>query len=101
MTKNRSKIPLSAVTTSGTPEKRARTHSPVLEGHRNQPGQQGKPPLGIIPRFIVAEHRLFDIAQATARFAAAGRPIPIEWATEFLDLAEYLNSRPKPSGIPS
>jgi hypothetical protein len=52
-----------------------------------------KPPLGLKPRFIAAEHRLWEIIAAYQRFLEAGHAPRIEWAEELLDLTKYLASR--------
>lgn len=45
-----------------------------------------KPPMGLIPRFVVEERRLRDIDAAIGRYVAHLMPIPPEW----LDEREYL-----------
>lgn len=45
-----------------------------------------KPPLGLRPRFIVAEHRVREIDEAIQRYAEAGWDIPAAWVEERADL---------------
>lgn len=52
-----------------------------------------KPPLGIKPRHIAAEHRIWEITAAYQRFFEAGETPRVEWAEEILDLTKYLASR--------
>lgn len=47
-----------------------------------------KPPLGLVPRFVVVEHRTVEILEAMRRYAAEGYKVPMEWRDE---LAELLN----------
>lgn len=49
-----------------------------------------KPPLGLRPRFIVAEHRLDEINAAIARYVAASVPVPQDWVDEYNELVAYL-----------
>ena len=41
-----------------------------------------KPPLGLVPRFIVVEKRTVEILEAMIRYASAGYRIPQEWREE-------------------
>jgi len=50
-------------------------------------------PLGITPRFILAERRCDEILAASIRFVDAGVPVPAEWADEYRDLLYYLGTR--------
>lgn len=45
-----------------------------------------KPPIGIMPRYILEERRLFDIIAAVERYIDDKQPIPIEWIEEYNDL---------------
>lgn len=47
-----------------------------------------KPPLGLVPRFIIVEHRTVEILEAMTRYAREGYKVPHEWRDE---LAELLN----------
>lgn len=56
------------------------------------------PPLGLIPRFIIDEHRLRDIDAAILRYAIAQMEIPQEWHDERSGIVNRLNAyynRPK------
>lgn len=48
------------------------------------------PPLGIIPRFVFAEKRLWEIDAAIRRYQEAHLPIPPEWVKERNEVIEYL-----------
>lgn len=50
-------------------------------------------PLGITPRFIMAENRFADIDDAIKRFVEAYQPIPVEWIEERNEIIDYLNKR--------
>ena len=45
-----------------------------------------KPPLGLKPRSIVADHRVMDICSAIARYGQADMKIPECWTDELLDI---------------
>jgi len=47
-----------------------------------QPKQVEKPPLGLIPKHIWEEQRIWDIAEAIERYQKAGKEIPKEWLAE-------------------
>lgn len=47
-----------------------------------QPKQVKKPPLGLIPKHIWEEQRIWDIAEAIERYQKAGKEIPKEWLAE-------------------
>ena len=47
-----------------------------------------KPPLGLVPRFVVAQKRACDILDAMRRYAGAGMEIPDEWRDELADLLD-------------
>lgn len=49
-----------------------------------------KPPLGLLPRFIVAENRMTDIMEAMARYSERQKLIPLDWINEYNELAEYM-----------
>lgn len=50
------------------------------------------PPLGLIPRFIVDEHRLAEIDRAILRYAIAYMDIPQEWRDERDEIVTRLNA---------
>lgn len=52
-----------------------------------------KPPLGIVPRFIVVEQRTIEILEAMRRYAAEGYKVPLEWREELDDLLDDLHWR--------
>lgn len=41
-----------------------------------------KPPLGLVPRFVIVQSRTMDILDAMRRYVAAGMAIPEEWRKE-------------------
>jgi hypothetical protein len=45
-----------------------------------------KPPLGIMPRKMWDEIRQRDIEDAIERYKAVDKPIPVEWAREYIEL---------------
>ena len=45
----------------------------------------GKPPLGITPRYIIDEQRAREIICGVLRFIDAGRPVPRKWLEELFD----------------
>jgi hypothetical protein len=47
-----------------------------------------KPPLGLRPKWIVDELRLKEIKEAIKRYISEGMEIPIEWVTEYNELAK-------------
>lgn len=51
------------------------------------------PPVGLRPRFIVAELRAREIVAAMERYAEAKKPIPEEWREELNELNEWLADR--------
>ena len=55
----------------------------------------GTPPLGLQPRWSVAEHRVIEICEAIARYIRTGWPPPREWIEELSDLTRYLRNRKK------
>ena len=59
----------------------------------NSPPSLVLPPLGIKPRFLVAEARFEEIDNAIKRFLSAYRPIPVEWIEERNEIIEYLQGR--------
>lgn len=50
-----------------------------------------KPPLGITPRWLLAEQRAWEIVNAMVRYQQADMPIDKEWSNE---LAEILRMFP-------
>jgi hypothetical protein len=51
------------------------------------------PPLGLRPRFIVAEERAKEIVVAMERYYDANKEIPIEWHDELEELNKWLASK--------
>ena len=51
-----------------------------------------KPPLGLRPRKIVMEERMEEIQGAVERYMNGKRSVPIEWLSEYNDLADALLS---------
>lgn len=45
-----------------------------------------KPPLGLTPRFIIEEKRIFEIVEAISRYINVEKEIPIEWIEEYNEL---------------
>lgn len=60
-----------------------------------------KPPLGLRPRFIVAEHRVREIDEAIQRFAEAGWAVPQAWTDERVELVEWLGQNTRHPIFPS
>lgn len=54
-----------------------------------------RPPLGLRPKWIVAEHRRAEILEAMQRFEKDGVGVPDEWYIELGEIVGYLNSRKK------
>jgi len=54
-------------------------------------GHSRKPPLGLRPRFIVAEHRVAEIDAAIQRYIEAEQAIPQPWTEEREELLTWLN----------
>jgi hypothetical protein len=51
------------------------------------------PPLGLRPRFIVAELRAREIVNAMERYFDAGKSSPDEWHEELAELNDWLGDR--------
>jgi hypothetical protein len=51
------------------------------------------PPLGLRPRWLVAEQRIAEIKAAMNRYIEANEPIPSEWLEELHELLTYLRNR--------
>jgi hypothetical protein len=51
------------------------------------------PPLGLRPRWLVAEQRVAEIKAAMNRYIEANEPIPSEWQEELHELLAYLRNR--------
>jgi hypothetical protein len=47
-----------------------------------------KPPLGLIPKFVVRLERLNEVREAIVRYYDAELKIPIEWVEEYNELIE-------------
>lgn len=60
--------------------------------HQIGAGKSTKPPLGLLPKHIWEEQRIWDIAAAIERYKEAGKEIPQEWINENYDLRKI----PKP-----
>ena len=52
--------------------------------------KKDKPPLGVIPKFIMMLTRLDDIKAAIDRYSKVNKPIPIEWIIEYNELVRSL-----------
>ena len=55
-----------------------------------QPEPTQKPPLGLIPRWLIDEQRKADIDAAIDRYKAAGVAIPREWISEYREILHRL-----------
>ena len=51
-----------------------------------------KPPLGLKPKFIVDEERIFEIICVINTYLSHKKPIPIKWIEEY---NEYLEEKEK------
>ena len=49
-----------------------------------------KPPLGIVPRNVFEENRLFDLVDAIKRYRLQGHVVPVEWFAEIVDISDFL-----------
>lgn len=49
-----------------------------------------KPPLGIVPRNIFEENRLYDLVDAVKRYRLVTTPVPVDWFVEIADIAAFL-----------
>ena len=45
-----------------------------------------KPPLGIMPKWLHDEKRMYEIIKAVARYGEANMPVPFEWMEELESL---------------
>lgn len=52
-----------------------------------------RPPLGLAPKWIRDEQRLWEIQAAIVRYYEAEMPIPIEWVEEYNQLITERNER--------
>lgn len=50
---------------------------------------QGQPPIGLRPRWIVTELRMKEINAAMARYHEANKQVPLEWIEELRDLTTW------------
>lgn len=60
-------------------------HKPGGSAEMNQ-----KPPLGLKPKLVHDEQRLFEVSGAIGRYFIAGLPIPVEWVEEYNQLVKSL-----------
>lgn len=49
-----------------------------------------KPPLGLVPRWVINEKRIVSIVDAMNRYIQAGYKIPISWVREYNDLIGHM-----------
>lgn len=47
-----------------------------------------KPPLGLMPKWLYDEQRIYDILNAMERYSKQEYKIPLEWITELRSLIE-------------
>lgn len=52
-----------------------------------------KPPMGLRPRYIVAQERAIEIVEAMDRYVRAGKKLPTEWLTELIDVNRELGGK--------
>lgn len=52
-----------------------------------------KPPLGLVPKSLWQEQRLYDIEQAIKRYMGTLYPIPREWLDERDELIDLIRDR--------
>lgn len=71
----------------------------TVKGHQDDPGPKGEsgtpvrskvPPLGLMPKFIWEQQRLYELKGALARFLDANYPLPQEFVDEFNELVGKL-----------
>jgi hypothetical protein len=53
----------------------------------------GRPPLGLIPRYIHEERRYEDVRSAIMERLAQNYPVPPEWIKEYNDLLQRIDSK--------
>lgn len=52
--------------------------------------ENSKPPLGLKPRWLAAQHRAVEIQAAIGRYEKAQLDVPEEWRTELKELNDWL-----------
>ncbi|MDP1675695.1 MAG: hypothetical protein Q8L88_02425 [Bacteroidota bacterium] len=55
---------------------------------------QTKPPLGVIPRRIIDGERMSTLGAGMIRYYLCAKPIPLEWITEYNEIANRLSKVP-------
>ena len=50
-----------------------------------------RPPLGLYPRFLWDEKRLYTVCSAITRYYQAAQELPIEWIEEYNELIRRKN----------
>ena len=55
---------------------------------KKEPEQIIKPPIGLIPKWVIDKERLNDIRGAIVRYYDAELKIPIEWIEEYNQLID-------------
>jgi len=45
-----------------------------------------KPPIGLMPRFIWKQERIYDIVMAIDRYTTSRTPVPLEWVEEYNEM---------------
>jgi len=71
----------------------------TLSDFEQQSVVEGKPPIGIKPRFIWLEQRLEDINNAILRYQSALKEIPEEWVDERLKILDDLGWKEESNGV--
>lgn len=54
-----------------------------------------KPPIGLRPRWIVTDARIFEIIEAMTRYREGGATIPSTWWNELAQLSASMAARAK------
>ena len=66
---------------------------PIVASETATQEYDGKPPVGLRPWFIMAEHRLAEVQAALYRYSKAGKHAPEYWYREQTELEYRLNNR--------
>jgi hypothetical protein len=55
----------------------------------------GKPPIGVVPRYLAEENRMIELQTAIIRYATDKRKVNMEWVEEYNELADRYIKRNK------
>lgn len=54
----------------------------------NTPPEIKKPPIGLVPRWVIKRERFEQVKEAIGRYYEAGLKIPVEWIIEYNDFLD-------------